>query len=182
MITKQAVNLSLDIIGKNGMNGIACEAASLPDALKSIGLDKLTPRTLSRITAELRRQGLIEITKDGKFLQLQLSVKGIHRLQRAHIDAIKISEPAEWDHLWRMVTYDVPRSYNAQRRLFTVQLKRLGFVMVRESVWFHKDPAFDAVLELARYCNIQRYITLAEVTRLDQVSLNKLNLAFKPLA
>lgn len=178
MTTKQAVNLTLGIIGRNGMSGVVCEATSLPEALAAAGLDKLSKKTLVRVSAELHRQKLIEISKDGKHLRLQLSVKGIHRLQRSQIDKVAIAEPVSWDHLWRMVTYDVPRTQSAQRRLFALQLKRLGFVMIRESVWFHKDPCFDAVLELAKYCNLQRHITLAEISRLDQVTLEKLQQAF----
>ena len=178
MTTKQAVNLSLQIIGKNGMDGVVCEATSLPAALTTAGLDKLRPSTLARVAAELRRQKLIEIARNGKHLHLQLSVKGIHRLQRSEINKITIEEPTTWDGLWRMVTYDVPRAQSAQRRLFAQELRRLGFVMIRESVWFHRYPSFDAVLELARYCNLQRHITLAEISRLDQVTLDKLRTVF----
>lgn len=178
MTTKQAVNVSLRVIGRNGMNGVVCEATSLPDALRLAGLDKLSEKTLARVAAEFRRQHLVEISKEKTHLRLQLSVKGIHRLQRVQIDTVSLSEPATWDGMWRMVTYDVPRAQSAKRRIFTAQLRRLGFVMVRESVWFHKYPCFDQVSELARYCNLQRSITLAEVSRLDQVSLDKLNAAF----
>lgn len=177
MTTKQAVSLTLEVIGKNGMNGVVCEASSLPEALQAAGLDKLTPKTLGRVAAELRRQRLVELTRDAKHLRVQLSVKGIHRLQRVQIEKITAPEPDTWDGLWRMVTYDVPRSQSAQRRLFASQLRRLGFVMVRESVWFHRSPCFEAVLELARYCNLQRHITLAEISRLDQVTLERLNAA-----
>lgn len=178
MTTKQAVNLSLQIIGRNGMDGVVCEATSLPGALQAAGLDKLRPSTLARVAAELRRQKLVEVAKRGNHIHLQLAVKGIHRLQRSEITKVAIEEPATWDGLWRMVTYDVPRAQSAQRRLFAGELRRLGFVMIRESVWFHKYPSFDAVLELARYCNLQRYITLAEISRLDQVTLDKLRAAF----
>lgn len=174
MTTTQAVNIGLEVIGRNGMSGVVCEATSLPEALKAAGLNKLSSKTLARVAAELHRQKLLEIHREGKHIRLQLSVKGIHRLQRVQIEKISVEEPAEWDHLWRMVTYDVPRAQSAQRRLFASQLKRLGFVMVRESVWFHKYPCFESVLELARYCNLQRHITLAEITKLDQVTLDKL--------
>lgn len=178
MTTKQAVNLSLEVIGRNGMGGVVCEATSLPLALQAIGLDKLKSSTLSRLTAELRRQKLVETQRSGKHIHIQLTVKGIHRLQRFGISKITVDEPVEWDGLWRMVTYDVPRAQSSQRRLFASELRRLGFVMVRESVWFHRYPCFDAVLELARYCNLQRHITLAEISRLDQVTLDKLRKIF----
>lgn len=178
MTTKQALNLSLKLIGENGLSGVVCEATSLPEGLRAIGLDSLPPSMLSRVTAELHRQHLVEMTKEKHHLRLQLSVKGIHRLQRSLLDDIAISEPQNWDGLWRMVTYDIPRSQSASRRLFATQLKRLGFSMVRESVWFHRNPCFDAVLELAKYCNIQRHITLAEISRLDNVTLEKLRAVF----
>ena len=174
MTTKQALKVTLELIGKNGMSGVVCEATSLPEALRKLGLDKLSSSTLQRVCAELHRQALVEITVVQSTYKLQLTVKGIHRLQRAQLDDIAIKEPVEWDGLWRMVTYDVPRTHSAKRRLFTEQLKRLGFAMVRESVWFHPNPCFDEVIDLARRCSVERYITLAEVSRLDNITLRKL--------
>ncbi|NCU30198.1 hypothetical protein EOL73_01150 [Candidatus Saccharibacteria bacterium] len=175
MKTKQAVNVALGVIGRNGMSGVVCEATSLPTALKVAGLGNLTHDTLDRVAAELRRQGLLEISKrDKKHLLLQLSVKGIHRLQRSEIGAVTIPEPTLWDKKWRMVTYDIPATYSIKRRLFTTELRRLGFAMVRESVWFHPHPCFDQLDELVRYCGIVPYVTFAEISRLDKTTLEKL--------
>lgn len=174
MTTKQAVHVALGQIGKNGLDGVVCEATSLPAALRTLGLDKLTTPTLKRVCAELHRQKLVEITKGKRQFKLQLSVKGIHRLQRAQLDTVTIPEPIEWDGIWRMVTYDVPRTKAAERRLFVDQLKRLGFTMVRESVWFHPFPCFDQLGELLRYTGLERHTTLAEISKLDNVTLGKL--------
>ena len=175
MKTKQAVHLALGVIGRNGMSGVVCEATSLPAALHAAGLDNLTPTTRDRVAAELRRQSLVEISKqDKKHLLLQLSVKGIHRLQRAQVGDIGIPEPALWDKKWRMVTYDIPATHSIKRRLFTTELRRLGFVMVRESVWFHPHPCFDQLDELVRYCGIVPYVTFAEISRLDTTTVERL--------
>ncbi len=175
MRTKQAVNVALGVIGRNGMNGVVCEATSLPSALKMAGLNNLTRDTLDRVSAELRRQGLLEISKrDKKHLLLQLSVKGIHRLQRSEINSIAITEPVVWDKKWRMVTYDIPAAHSVKRRLFTTELRRMGFAMVRESVWFHPHPCFDQLDELSRFCGIIPYVTFAEISRLDKTTLDKL--------
>ena len=181
MTTKQAVHLTLGQIGKNGLDGVVCEATSLPAALRSIGLDKLTSTTLKRVVAELHRQKLVEIIKGKKQLKIQLSVKGIHRLQRSQLDTVNIPQPVKWDGSWRMVTYDVPRTKAAQRRLFVDQLKRLGFTMVRESVWFHPYPCFDQLSELLSYTGLERSVTLAEISRLDTVTLGKLRRAHPTL-
>ncbi len=175
MTTKQAVYVSLGQIGKNGLSGVVCEATSLPSALRTLGLDKLSTATLKRVCAEFHRQQLVEITKGTKQIKLQLSVKGIHRLQRAQLNTITIPEPVKWDGLWRMVTYDVPRTKAAERRLFVEQLKRLGFSMVRESVWFHPYPCFSELEELLRYTGLDRCVTLAEVMKLDNVTRSRLS-------
>jgi DNA-binding transcriptional regulator PaaX len=77
-----------------------------------------------------------------------------------------------------MVTYDVPRTKAAERRLFVDQLKRLGFTMVRESVWFHPFPCFDELSNLAAYCGIVRHVTFGEIDRLDTVTREKLRRAY----
>lgn len=181
MTTKDAVNVVLGIIGDNGMSGVEVLAHS-----KSAAIDRICPADFSaemrsRVAAEINRQDLVETTQSHNKFRLQLSVKGIHRLQRAEIERVKIQRPEKWDGLWRMVTYDVPRAQNAQRRLFTRQLERLGFAMIRESVWFHPYPCFGQVETIVTYCGLQRYVTLAEISRIDNVSLAKLKRAYPNL-
>ena len=181
MTTKDAVNVTLGIIGNNGMSGIEVLAYSKSAAIALVCPSDFTTDLSARVAAEINRQGLVETAQSHNKFRLQLSVKGIHRLQRAEIERVKIQRPDEWDGLWRMVTYDVPRAQNAQRRLFTRQLERLGFAMIRESVWFHPYPCFGQVETIVTYCGLQRYVTLAEISRIDNVSLAKLKRAYPTL-
>lgn len=174
MKISDAVDLALGVIGQNGLGGIRSKASSLPVALAHAGLDKLSSTTRTRVAAELRRQLLVEISKKNDEFHVQLSVKGIHRLQRAQVTKLTIPEPATWDGHWYMVTYDVPRTMNKERRLFADQLRRLGFTMARESVWFHPYPCFAILNELTTYCGLQRYVTIAQISQLDNVTLAKL--------
>ena len=175
LTTKQAVNQALQKIGENGLSGVICDANSLSGAVHTL-LPDLSPTQCDRVAAELHRQQLVEIRKSSKRYHIQPSVKAIHRLQRASLDDILIATPEAWDGMWRMVTYDVPLHKSAERRLFAAQLKRLGFSMVRESVWFHPYPCFKAVTELAAHCGLQRYVTMAEILRLDTTTLARLEL------
>lgn len=181
MTTKLAVNVVLGIVGDNGLSGIEVLAHSLSAAIDRICPADFTPEARVRVAAELKRQDLIEATQHHNKFHIQLSVKGIHRLQRAQVERVNISKPDTWDNMWRMVTYDVPRAYSAQRRLFARQLQRLGFTMIRESVWFHPYPCFGQVEEIMTYCGLQRYVTFAEITRIDNVSLGKLKRAYPSL-
>lgn len=178
MRTTLAVNVVLGVIGDNGMSGTEVLAHSASAALELLCPADFSQETKTRVVSELRRQDLVEITQNHNKYRIQLAVKGIHRLQRAEIERVKIHRPEKWDGLWRMVTYDVPRAQSAQRRLFVRQLERLGFYMVRESVWIQPYPCFSQVESLIAYCNLQRYVTLAEITRVDNVSLAKLKRAY----
>ena len=171
--TKQAVNAALRAIGENGLSGVVCEATSLAGALHTL-LPAFSPFECDRVAAELHRQHLVEIHKTKKNFRLQPSVKAIHRLQRAALDYLSVTPQEHWDGLWRMVTYDVPLAKSKERRLFATQLKRLGFSMIRESVWLHPYPCFDVVRELARHCSLQRAITLAEIVTIDSATRARL--------
>lgn len=173
--TKQLVNEALKAIGENGLSGVVCEATSLSGALSRL-LSHATPAQCDRVAAELHRQKLVEVQRSKKRYRIQPSVKAVHRLQRAALDDITVPRPANWDGMWRMVTYDVPMHKSADRRLFASQLRRLGFSLVRESVWFHPYPCFTAVTELATHCGLQRYVTFAEISRLDTMTLARLEL------
>ncbi len=163
--------------------GIAVVAPNALRALDSIGV--FTPdtpqRRRSRLLAELRRQDLIIETRDENQLRIQLTVKGIHRLQKMEIEEMNIKTPKHWDNRWRMVVFDIPQTHKNQRYVFVSQLRRLGFDMVRQSTWYHPYPCFDIVDQLVRYCALSQFVTTAEIVRLDESTTRKLLIAFPNL-
>ena len=181
--TTRALNAVLEMIGTRGLSGVAVTAGSLPQALDQLEVfpSNFTHADKRALVANLRRQGLIEITKQGDQLILQPSVKGIHRLQRAQIDSLFIHPQARWDGTWRMVSYDIPARYTKQRRLFTAELHRLGFTLVKDSTWFHPYPCFDVISELVAFCGLANFVMVAEVARLDEGSLRRLLKAYPAL-
>lgn len=174
--TKQALNEILEVVGSRGLSGISVAATSLYDALEQVSAfsSDLSPAERRGLAANLRRQGLIEVTKRGTHLVIQPSVKGVHRLQRAQINGLFIQPQQRWDGTWRMVSYDIPARYTKQRRLFTAELHRLGFTLIKDSTWFHPYPCFDVISELVAYCGLTDYVMVAEVARLDEHSLRRL--------
>ncbi len=171
---KTLINRALRIIGENGMSGVNVKAASITDAVRSLDMssDSTPP---SRLLDEFRRQSLVTVTtKDDNHVHFALTVKGIHRLQKAHLESFTIATPERWDSRWRMITYDAPASFRKQRYQLVVELRRLGFFMVKESIWVHPYPCYDVLSELVRYCSMQRYVTIAEIVRFDPATAQKL--------
>jgi DNA-binding transcriptional regulator PaaX len=182
--TKQALNSLLEAIGSRGLSGISTPASSLYDALAQLNAfdDHMSIIDRRKLVANLRRQDLIEISRQGSELLIQPSVKGIHRLQRAQISALFVRPQTKWDGTWRMVSYDIPARYSKQRRLFTSELHRLGFTLIKDSTWFHPYPCFDAVSELIAFCSLSQFVMVAEVARLDEGSLRRLLKAYPTLS
>lgn len=174
--TTQALNTVLEIVGAQGLSGVVVTASTFTEALSR--LEAIPPRFSEAdkraLVANIRRQKLIEVTQRGSEYILQPSVKGIHRLQRAQISALSIRPQQKWDGTWRMVSYDIPARYTKQRRLFTSELHRLGFTLLKDSMWFHPYPCFDAVSELVAFCGLANYVMIAEIARLDEGSVRRL--------
>lgn len=174
--TKHVINMTLKAIGVGGLMGVAVVAPNALAALDTLGVfHAATPKQKrSRYLAELKRQGLIIASHDADEVRLQLTVKGIHRLQRLEIEELIIARQKHWDKHWRMVVFDIPAAHKDQRYIFLSQLRRLGFVMVRQSTWYHAYPCFDIVDQLVRFCGLSQFVTTAEISRLDESTTRKL--------
>ncbi len=182
--TTQLIHGLLKAVGAGGLMGIVLVAPNTLQAFDSLGVfEATTPRQRrNRLIAELRRQGLILETREDDQLRIQLTVKGIHRLQKMEIDELTITKPKTWDQRWRMVVFDIPKDYKNQRYIFVSQLRRLGFTMVRQSTWYHPYPCFEIIDEIVRYAGLSQFVTVAEIVRLDESSSRKLLRAFPELS
>lgn len=181
--TTQALNALLEMVGSRGLSGVSTPATTLLEALEQLGAfpDHLSSDERRALVANLRRQGLVEVSSRDGNLVIQPSVKGIHRLQRAQISNLFVQPQDRWDGVWRMISYDIPSKYGKQRRLFTSELHRLGFTLIKDSTWFHPYPCFDAVSELVAYCGLTNHVMVAEIARIDENSLRRLYKAYPTL-
>ncbi len=174
--TTKTLNDILALVGSRGLSGVSVSGKNLLEAFEILGAfpDHLSFADKRALLANIRRQGLVEISKLNDTYTIQPSVKGIHRLQRAKVSSLSVHPQKQWDGTWRMVSYDIPARYRKQRRLFTTELHRLGFTLVKDSTWFHPYPCFDAISELVAYCGLTNYVMVAEIARIDENSLRKL--------
>jgi DNA-binding transcriptional regulator PaaX len=182
--TKQALNTLLEKVGSRGLSGVMVRADSLLEALEQIEAfdDSLSLIERRSLVANLQRQGLVEISRKEQKMVIQPSVKGVHRLQRAQLGSLFVTPQQRWDGTWRMVSYDIPARYAKQRRLFTSELHRLGFTLVKDSTWFHPYPCFDVISELVAYCGLANHVMVAEIARIDENSLRRLLKSYPTLS
>ncbi len=156
-----------------------------PNATQAISLFlRKTPAPKAsheRILAELKRQGLVYISKDDDKIHFNLTNKGARRLQNLVISEIRIPIPKKWDKKWRVVTFDVPVKFNRSRQYFTAHLQSIGFFRLQKSLWIYPFPCFAELEQIAGHYNLLRYCDLFEITKMNELSTRRLLRHFNQL-
>lgn len=168
MQTKSMINQALKTIGEHGFSGVSVAGPTPVAALAHLlSIDDGAAR---RLVTELRRQSLSEVSQDSHGTSFRLTPKGIYRLQQSLITELKVPQPDKWDGHWRIIMFDVPTRHNRGRTQLTKQLKRMGFAMLRDSTWAYPYPCFEQLNQLVASCNLQQYVTYAEINKIDTTS------------
>jgi DNA-binding transcriptional regulator PaaX len=175
MNTRDGLNITLKLIGATGFDGINVTAPNATQGLQQL-LNKSSNKGVDykRVLAELKRQRLVQITKDGGQLRFVVTPAGVYRLQNLMLDEIVIDIPKKWDKRWRVVSFDIPLTHSKDRIAFTQKLRNYNFVMLKKSTWIHPARCFEQIEQLASHYNIMRYCTLLEVRRIDELTTRKL--------
>lgn len=180
--TRQLIDASLEIIGQEGLSGVRVNGATLHEGLSKLSIPVVSSDDqISRIAHELRRQKLIDISAEATSLKIQLSVKGLYRLQKSFIDQLTIPTEKPWDGRWYIVLYDIPARHSQSRYLLTAQLKRLGFMMVQGSTWVYPYPFAEVIQKVVTYTNLQPFVSYCTATDFDPNTSRKLKRHFAEL-
>ena len=175
MTNREAINDALKIIGLVGFSGITVNAPSAAAGLaRLLGRSHVRPVDMNRLLYDLKRRGLVEVFKEAGQITFTLTPAGAYRLQALQLDEIRIPKPKTWDKKWRLVAFDVPINSSRQRQKFVAKLQALNFFMLQKSLWVHPFPCFPQVESIANYFNVLRYLSLIEVSALDQASARRL--------
>ncbi|MBI5913610.1 hypothetical protein HY839_04195 [Candidatus Azambacteria bacterium] len=106
--------------------------------------------------------------KDG-IVTLVLSEEGERRALRYDPNNVRIVKPKRWDHLWRMVLFDIPERHKKGRDALAGKLKHIGFFQMQKSVFIYPYPCRDEIEFLAELFEIRPYVrfVVAQETDID---------------
>lgn len=85
----------------------------------------------------LKKMGFIQSFTEGKEEYIELTGRGIKRLEKLSYESLKISKPEKWDKKWRLVIFDIPADDRAESEQFRRKLLSLGFIKIQGSVYTH---------------------------------------------
>ncbi len=140
---------------------------------------KINERALRSAIRKLYQSKLIDYkeSNDGTVL-MTLTSSGKKKIVQFDLDSMKIKKPRHWDHLWRLIIFDVPEEKRQGRRALVAKLKELGFCSVQKSVFIYPFECKNEIDFITEIFNLRPYVRLFIVKETDiELDLkNKFNL------
>ncbi len=121
----------------------------------------------------LKREGFINIKKEGKQIYISLTKAGKRKAGRHHIDNLEIKKPKKWDQKWRMLIFDIEDRHKIKREALRGKLKQLGLYKLQKSVWICPYDFFLEMETLRDFFGLKyremRIITASTIENDDEI-------------
>jgi DNA-binding transcriptional regulator PaaX len=125
---------------------------------------KAREREMRRIFSYMKSTGLV--TEDYQH-GITLTKHGQKRLDELSFKNLAIPEVQQWDHVWRIVFYDIPEKLKPQRNALKRKLRELGFIQLQRSVWVHAFPCRQIVTKITLHYRVNHYVSYIEASHID---------------
>lgn len=168
-----AKNILLSIARATAVTGLVVAFATMPglgmvakELMDQYGRENRHNKFKIRKTfEELKRARLIKSVEmpDGRF-KMVLTENGKKIVLQYNIDQVQINKPPKWDGLWRFIIFDIPNSFEKERRHFRLKLRSMGFYQLQKSVWIYPYPCKPEIDFISEHIRVSPYIRLVDVS------------------
>lgn len=140
-------------------------------------------RSVSQAIYYLKKHGFVHIesTGLGDYI-ISLTNKGKSRVNKIEFDSLRIPAARIWDKFWWCVAGDIPtKEHRAGADLLRRKLKHMGFASLQRSMWFYPFDPRKEVNTITEAYHIGKYVTVMQVSHIDQDDEKILKQHFKKL-
>jgi len=116
--------------------------------------NKYQKRQISSAFYKLKKDGLLDIRKNGHQVHISLTKDGRKKAGWLQIDSLKISKPQKWDKKWRLVMFDIAEIKKLSREAFRGKLIEIGFQPLQRSIWIHPFDCEAEIEVLRKFFNL----------------------------
>jgi virulence-associated protein VapD len=128
----------------------------------------LPEKDFNRIRRDFKRQGLFEFKKSGEdSFKIFVTHKGEKRALNEVFNNLRLDQSRVWDHLWRIVIFDIPNKNKQARDGLRQKLVQLGFYQLQKSVFISPYPCGEEIDFLVAVFGVRdnvHYFTTADLT------------------
>lgn len=135
------------LLATGGMTMLAILSGGRSSDKIAVALGGYGRRKVRAVMSRMRLRGYIRYDPADETSPIVLTGQGIRRARRYERLDITLRRIRKWDHLWRILLFDVPER-TKRRRPFQRWLKRNGWFKIQDSVYAHPHHSDD---ELAGY-------------------------------
>jgi DNA-binding transcriptional regulator PaaX len=134
--------------------------------------DGLTQYSLSRINECLKRlkmQDYIKYDSQDLTRPIVITPEGLKRISVLSLkDKIKSLPIKKWDHIWRLVTFDVKENRRNRRESFRRKLKMLNFYQLQKNIFITPFSIEKEIEDIARSHHLKNNILILHVASLGK--------------
>lgn len=141
--------------GAVSLAGLCGSASEGRRFLKEVS--KFTEPQIQRALNNLRLAKFIQCDSYGKTSPIVLTEKGLRRAQRSELKLLAVNRPERWDHLWRVVMFDIPEKKKI-RRAFSRELRNLGFYPLQRSVFVFPADCSRLIDEICKLYGLEHHV------------------------
>lgn len=123
-------------------------------------LKKYDKKQARAALAQLKYRKLVEVKLVNGQYQYRLTNAGHVSFRKIQLEELSIPTPHRWDHLWRIVAFDIPATNQRSRRHLIYHLKQLGFYKLQHSLWVHPFECKEQVGVLVEVFGLADNVTL----------------------
>ncbi|MEA3272860.1 MAG: hypothetical protein U9P90_04310 [Patescibacteria group bacterium] len=164
--TKEITKTILSICAMGGLTILASGGVRTPQKANKL-VDELAKYSSSRIKECLKRlsmQNYIKYNVDDLTKPIYITKKGLERMTFLSLkDRIKSLTMKKWDHIWRLVTFDVNEKYRNRRDNFRNQLKTLNFYQLQKNIFVTPFPVEKEIEEMAKFYHLRNNVLILHV-------------------
>ncbi|MFA4955029.1 MAG: CRISPR-associated endonuclease Cas2 [Patescibacteria group bacterium] len=142
--------------------GFLSQGRTAPKLLR--GLKEYSVWRINKLLAQLKLRGFIHYDPDDEFSPVLLTEKGFVRLAK---EKIKSRAYPKWDHLWRLIVFDISEQKRT-RRAFQRSLTEIGCFKVQRSIYAYPYDCKNELMILASNKNIKHEVAIFTVPYLAQ--------------
>lgn len=158
-----------------GVGAVLLTALVAPNAAGSIikvskqieSMSKLKARNkyrTKRAIDNLVNKNIIYLSGD----EVKLTKRGKELLKIIQLQDLEIIRPKKWDHVWHLVSYDIPEFKKKERDWFRSKLIALGFTQIQDSLWTYPFECREEIAVIAQTLGISPHIAYLNTDHLPR--------------
>lgn len=126
---------------------------------------------LKRTLERLEKQKLVEISEENGVQVVKITENGRKRVLRYALDELAVEKPKNWNGIWWLLSYDLPKGTKTQANILREYLRAWGFYPLHKSVFLHAYSCFRQIEFLREYLGLGEYLRVFKVLAIENDKL-----------